>query len=356
MNLLARGMGATADRARTLAFLRLVLLASLVTLVGTSGGAWGAAFWAVALVHALTNVVVLWPRRDPFANLWMTGALFLADIALVTAVLGQTGAGQGHLLVAFFLTLLMAGLGRTMAAAILIAVASSAVYLLFVPPEQGEPGYLLDFARKGVVLFAAALYATFLAQETARGKDQGGAPRKVERPKGYYARVSWGREPGSAALSWREETRRAWRERTGDWAAAARVNAAIEGALRLAQTHMAYHGVGHVELLDGSDPRVAVDPRALEDVLLNLIAHSVEQMRESSVRCLTLETRAQAGEVHLVVSCPPAAVPAGESASGTGVGLAICRQIVERHGGRFSVTHREGEGSEFRVILPRWVD
>lgn len=37
---------------------------------------------------------------------------------------------------------------------------------------------------------------------------------------------------------------------------------------------------------------------------------------------------------------------------GTGVGLAICRRIVERHGGSISVEGEPGKGSRFIVRLP----
>jgi signal transduction histidine kinase len=37
---------------------------------------------------------------------------------------------------------------------------------------------------------------------------------------------------------------------------------------------------------------------------------------------------------------------------GTGLGLAVCRSVVERHGGRIWLEGDEGEGSRFVVTLP----
>ncbi|MGY1777895.1 ATP-binding protein [Geodermatophilus sp. SYSU D00804] len=110
----------------------------------------------------------------------------------------------------------------------------------------------------------------------------------------------------------------------------------------------------------------AVDPRMWEKVVLNLVANAVKY---TFVGGITVSLRAQGDEVVLQVADTGVGIPAAElpalferfhrvtgsparSREGTGLGLAMVRELVALHGGTVEVESEPGAGSTFTVRLP----
>jgi signal transduction histidine kinase len=113
---------------------------------------------------------------------------------------------------------------------------------------------------------------------------------------------------------------------------------------------------------DGELPAVAGDPDLLCQVLLGLLSNAAEAVEPGGG--IWLEARAAATGVELVVADSGPGVPPElrgrifepfftTRSRGTGLGLAVARQIVDAHGGQLAVDERPGGGARFRIQLPR---
>jgi signal transduction histidine kinase len=115
----------------------------------------------------------------------------------------------------------------------------------------------------------------------------------------------------------------------------------------------------------GELPQVEGDPRQLRRVLQNLLGNAVKFRAAAPLR---IEVSALQDSQEWVVSVrdngigvdPEQATGifgmfsrAGADVEGAGIGLAVCRRIVEAHGGRIWVEAAPGGGSAFRFTLPR---
>lgn len=120
-----------------------------------------------------------------------------------------------------------------------------------------------------------------------------------------------------------------------------------------------------VARIDRRLPLVPLDALLIQQVLVNLIENALKYTPPGT----TVELSARAEGDHVVVELTDhgPGIPAGDeqkifekfyrrssagSPSGVGLGLAICRGIVELHGGKIEAHNRPGGGAVFRFTLP----
>ncbi len=138
----------------------------------------------------------------------------------------------------------------------------------------------------------------------------------------------------------------------------------IEEASALALVGAKERGVRVSFRLDPAAKLVLVDKVQVQQVLLNLVRNAIEAMQDCQPRNLVIATAPQPGGdlVEVSVADTGTGIDSAVAAQlfqpfvttkkhGMGVGLSICRTIIEAHGGKIWVETRPGEGTTFRFTL-----
>ncbi|GLS29422.1 hypothetical protein GCM10007937_11300 [Mesorhizobium albiziae] len=117
-------------------------------------------------------------------------------------------------------------------------------------------------------------------------------------------------------------------------------------------------------------PTVPVHRGQIREVLLNLVSNAIEAMRHTNGRPRVLRIRSEPDEhngVALSVEDNGIGVAPENTgrifdvffttrSDGMGIGLAVCRLIVEAHGGALYIARTDSHGSVFRIALPGSID
>jgi PAS domain S-box-containing protein len=144
------------------------------------------------------------------------------------------------------------------------------------------------------------------------------------------------------------------------------INEVVNEVISLVQHELFSHRVALRLELAPVLPRVLADRIQLQQVILNLVINAIEAMQpvKDRPRELVIRTRQNETSQVLVTVSDGGVGVAAENAdrlfdaffttksSGMGMGLSICRSIVNEHGGRLSASGNGGPGATFQFTLP----
>ena len=144
------------------------------------------------------------------------------------------------------------------------------------------------------------------------------------------------------------------------------INEVANDVMTLVQRELSSHEVSAKLELAPHLPPILGDRIQLQQVIINLVINAVEAMESISdrPRLLTIGSgRLEMDRVFLTVADNGIGIPQGEAermftpffttkSSGMGMGLSICRSIVEAHEGRLSVSRNEDGGAVFQFVMP----
>jgi two-component system, LuxR family, sensor kinase FixL len=157
---------------------------------------------------------------------------------------------------------------------------------------------------------------------------------------------------------------RSFAEKRASVQAPENLNTVVEQAIALGFAGAVESGVTMQLKLDPALAPVLIDKIQIQQVLMNLIRNSLEAMARAAKRELTISTAAEdGGFAQVTVADTGTGLPAEVTArlfqpfvttkeEGMGIGLSICRSIMDRHGGRIWALPDVNAGAAFRIRLP----
>ncbi len=151
---------------------------------------------------------------------------------------------------------------------------------------------------------------------------------------------------------------------------------AMNMALSFVEQEFSQYNIEVQKNFPDSFPSVMADLQTLEDVFLNLLVNARHAMEQKG--CITIEGIVQDGELSVSIQDSGKGIPKEnlekifdpffttkdvsrnpdkDAVKGSGLGLFIVREFIQRFGGRITVESQQGKGTTFRIFFPNttWV-
>jgi signal transduction histidine kinase len=143
-------------------------------------------------------------------------------------------------------------------------------------------------------------------------------------------------------------------------------NEIVEDVLKLLRSELIDRGVTVHSELTSSLPILQGDRVGLQQVLINLVTNACDAMADMppAARAVTIRTGLDGNDFVSISVCDAGpGIAEGKleqvfepfftsKVNGVGLGLSVCRRIINAHGGKLWAEHNSGRGATFRLLLP----
>jgi signal transduction histidine kinase len=144
------------------------------------------------------------------------------------------------------------------------------------------------------------------------------------------------------------------------------INTIVREVIALVQRELISHSILLRTELSPAPPMILGDRVQLQQVIINLVMNGIEAMVSVTDRPRELVIRSRRDDAQrMLVSVTDCGVGISRDdadrlfkaffttkSGGMGMGLSICRSIIEAHGGSLSASGNEGPGATFQFVLP----
>jgi signal transduction histidine kinase len=315
-------------------------------------------------ILSLLTLLVLFVRRRTVLDLWLMVTLFAAvPNFLVAAYAGSARFSAGWYTARGFALIASCMLLSVLVTEMTVLYSRLASALVMQRRERANRIVSIDAATAAIAHEIRSPLASITLNADTAEQELDAQPPHVEEIRSIL------KEIGGASLRVNETIKsvRGLFTDAADQPALISIESVARQVLRLLQHELQFIEVVVATEFRVEAPFVQADPVQLQQVILNLIKNAIEAMASTppNGRRIQIGTRLDEPKSFVLLSVQDTGtgvLPQDQNRlfeaffttklAGMGLGLAVCRTIIERYGGRLVLAKSSPQGSTFEIALP----